>query len=266
MEHAGCQRSGNGARKNGRNPDSRISQNVRHLEHRGSDALGDQTAPAVFPEAHNGKAHHLGATAGHCRAARQASQTQSRADGGRGDGQRQRDTHQYGYQNAHEEGLQLGCPLDHIAYPACGLANVGCNQDSKQDAHQGRNCRGYQNVHLGPLGDQLAALAGDDGNHIDRQRTAGAAQLIAGKAHSDQGEEHQGRRMQGVADRHRDSGATHIESKLAHSNEHFPMKLLTEGLQNRTDQQRSKKTLRHRAHGVDEITLGRQFNILLLEK
>lgn len=45
-----------------------MAHNIGKLQHRSTDALADQTAPAVFPEAGYGKAHHLTAAAHDCRA------------------------------------------------------------------------------------------------------------------------------------------------------------------------------------------------------
>ena len=95
--------NGGGQRRG--DPDADIADDVAHLQHTGADALGHQTAPAVLPEAHDGESYHLGAAARYGSAARQTRQSQTGADGGGGDGQRQRHADDDGHQNAHEEGL-----------------------------------------------------------------------------------------------------------------------------------------------------------------
>ena len=60
----------------GCNPDLRMAHNIGKLQHRSTDALADQTAPAVFPEAGYGKAHHLTAAAHDCRAGGQPVEIQ----------------------------------------------------------------------------------------------------------------------------------------------------------------------------------------------
>ena len=73
-EQTGGNGAGDGRSQRGRDPDFRVPHDVRHLQHTGADALRHQAAPAVFPKAHDGKAHHLRAAARHRRAAGQARQ------------------------------------------------------------------------------------------------------------------------------------------------------------------------------------------------
>ena len=151
----------------------------------GADALSDQTAPAVFPEAHHREPHHLGAAPCHGGAAGKPCQSQRCADGGGGNGQRQRHAHGDGYHNAHEKGLKHRRPLDEAAYGAGRRTDGRCYQTRNADAGQNRHDGRHQNVDFGLLCHQLAAFRRDDGDDVYRQRSARAAHGVGGKAHGD---------------------------------------------------------------------------------
>jgi aspartate aminotransferase len=85
---------------------------------------GTPCRPSRFPEGHHGEAHHVCAAAGHGRAACKTGETEGRADGRGGYGQRQHDAHHHADQNAHQEGLQLRSPHDKVAdgdWPPCPM-------------------------------------------------------------------------------------------------------------------------------------------------
>ena len=95
--------------------------------------------------------------------------------------------------------MQLGRPHDQIAHRhgsppqwrryERGQKNTGANGDERGDEY----------IHPGLLGYGLAQLSGDDGHEQHRQRAARAAQGVGREAHRDQGEEHEGRALQGIA-------------------------------------------------------------------
>ena len=60
------------AGKNRREPDLRMTHNVRHLEHGSAESLGDQPAEAVFTVACDCKADHIAAAADGSRSGSQA--------------------------------------------------------------------------------------------------------------------------------------------------------------------------------------------------
>ena len=274
MEHAGGKRPGDGGGEDGRQPDPGVLHDVAHLQHGGAQPLTHQTAPAVFPEAHHGKAHHIGTASGHGGAACKAGQADGGADGGRGDGQRQGDADDHGDQNAHPERLEHRGPLDEVAHGTGGGTDSRCppgrESHAHQDGHQGR----HQDVDLGLLADGLAQLRGDDGNEQDRQRAACAAasgegggpQGVGGIAHRYQGEEHHGRRLEGVADGHGHGRAGHGGGVAAYGYEERDPQLIPQGVQNRADEQRAKKSLGHGAQGVDAIPLAGDDDVFTFQK
>ena len=129
----------------------------------------DQPFRPVLPEGQHRKAHHLGTAAGHCGAAGQTGQPQRRADCRAGDGQGQGNPHDHRDQNSHEEGLQLRGPHNKVPHPGSRGANGRRHQISHPDPHQNRHNGGHQDIHLGLLGDRLAAFRRDDGDDQHRQ-------------------------------------------------------------------------------------------------
>jgi hypothetical protein len=72
VKHTGRNGAGDHRGHAGRNPDLRVSHDIAHLEHRGSDALGDKAAEAVLGIGNHGETDHLCAATGEGRAARKA--------------------------------------------------------------------------------------------------------------------------------------------------------------------------------------------------
>ena len=236
------------------------------MQHGGAQALADQPARAVIPIGNDGEAHHLRAAASHSRAARQARQRQRRADRRAGNGQRQRHAHSHGYQHAHQERLQVGRPLDKIAYGAGRRANGGRAQHgqtaARQDGHRGRN----QDVHLGFAADKFSALRRNNRNDINRQRAARAAQAVGRHAHGDQAVEHQLRGAERRSDGHRHRRPGHLLGKIARVNQKLRAQLLPQGFDNRADQKRGKQPMRHRAHRVHAVALGGKQHVFAFQK
>ena len=251
------------------------------MQHTGTDALRRQTAPAVFTEAHDSEANHLGTAARHGSAAGQSRQSQCRADGGGGDGQRQRHADDDGHQNAHEEGLQLRRPHDGLSHSGGRLAHRRGDQRRKADTGQHRDDRRHQNVDLRLLADGLTHLGGEQRHEQHGKRAACAAHIVGGKAHGDQGEQHQRRRLQRTGDGHRHAGAYHGRTQPADGVVHRAValtdgdddgvqkpdvELLPDGVENRSHQQRAEQSLCHSAHGVDEIALCGENDVLTAQK
>ena len=251
------------------------------MQHAGAHTLSNQTAPAVFLEAHDGEAHHLGAAAGNRCAAGKTRQAQGRADGGGGDGQGQGNADDHGYQNAHPEGLQDGGPADKGAHRRCRRADGGGYQIGNQNARQHRDDGCHQNVDFRLLGYQLAALGSHDSHKVHGQRAAGAAHGVGGKAHGNQGEQHQRRAVQGEADGDSNAGADHGGAQAADGILHRALtgadgddgilqkgnaELLTDGVKDGAHQQRAEQTLGHGAEGVNAIALESEDHILAGKK
>ena len=251
------------------------------MQHAGADALSDQTAPAVFPEAHHREAHHLGAAPCHGGAAGKTRQSQRRADGGGGNGQRQRHAHGDGYHNAHEKGLKHRRPLDEAAYGAGRRTDGRCYQTRNADAGQNRHDGRHQNVDFGLLCHQLAAFRRDDGDDVYRQRPARAAHGVGGKAHGDQGKQHQRRAVQRKSDGHGNAGADHGGGKAADGIAHCALtlahgdddpcqkpdaELLPQSIEDGSHQQRAEQSLRHGPQRIDPVALEGEYHILASQK
>ena len=251
------------------------------MQHAGADALGDQTAPAVFPEAHHREAHHLGAASGHGGAAGKTRQSQRRADGGGGNGQRQRHAHGNGHQNAHKEGLKHRRPFDEFTHGAGRRTNGRGHQARNADAGQNRHDGRYQNVDFGLLCHQLAAFRREDGDHVYRQRPARAAHGVGGEAYGNQGKQHQRRAVQRKADGHGNAGADHGGGQSADGVAHRALalangdddpgqksdaELLPQGVENRPHQQCTKQPLRHGAQSVDPVALEGKHHVFARQK
>ena len=73
-----------------------MSDNIRNLQHGSADTLGQKAADAVFPEAGNGKPHHLAAAADGCSTGCRAGQAENDAKSSRTDRQCQYHTHDDG--------------------------------------------------------------------------------------------------------------------------------------------------------------------------
>ena len=182
LEDAGGDRAGDGGGHDGRNPDLRIADDVAHLEHGGAEALADKAAPAVFLEAHEGEADHIGAAARDGGAAGEAREAQRRADGGRGDRQRERDADDDGHENAHDERALLRGPHDDLADPGGRLADGRGDEHRKADADEDRDDWRDEDIHLRLLGDRLAEFGGDDRRDEHGERAARAADRVRGEA------------------------------------------------------------------------------------
>ena len=263
-EQAGGQRPRDDGGQRRGNPHAGVLEDVGHLQHAGADALAHKAAHAVFLVAHEGKADHLGAAARHRRAAGKAGQAQRRADGRRGDGQGQRHAHQNRHQNAHQEGLQLGGPHDEGAHRAGRRADGRGEQRRQARAHQNRHRRGDENVHLSFLAHQLAELRRHDGNEVHRQRAACAAQRVGRRAHRDEAEQHQLRRVQCVADGYRHGRPRHTHGVGTRVHQKRDAHLLAQRLDDGADEQAGEQSLRHGRHGVNAIAVGRDDHVLAL--
>ena len=102
FENAGSYGAGYCGNYRGRQPYARIFHYVAHLQHACAKPLRHKAAIAVFLKAHHGKANHLRAAAGRGCAAGKAykpRRTEGGAYCGAAYGQRERNAHQYRYQN-----------------------------------------------------------------------------------------------------------------------------------------------------------------------
>ncbi len=178
------------------------------------------------------------------------------------------------HQNPHPEGLEHGGPLDNVPHGggrgADGRGQQGGQPHSGQDGHQG----GDQNVDFRLLGHRLAQLGGNHGDEEHRQRPArplaagqgDAAQGVGGIAHRGQGKQHQGRRLEGVADGHGHGRAAHGGGVAPHRHQEGDAELLTQRVQNGADEQGAEQPLGHGPQCVHPIPLCREDNIFSLEK
>ena len=262
VEQAGGHGAGDGAGQGGGDPDPGVADDVAHLQHAGAEALADQAAHTVLLIAHHRKAHHLGAAAGHRRAARQAGQAQGGADGRRGDGQGQGHPHDHRHQHPHDEGGLLGGPHDERAHPAGRRADGGGDEQGQphpgEDGHQ----RGDQQVHLGLLADGLAQLGGNDGDEQHGQGPAGPAQGVGGPAHRHQAEQDKVGGVEGIADGAGHGRTAHGRGVVPDGHQHGDAQLLAQGVEDGADQQAGEQALRHGAQGVDQVPLGGDDDVL----
>ena len=192
----------------------------------------------------------------------QAREPKGRAEGRRGDGQRQGNAHQHRHHNAHPEGLEDSQVFNELAEGIGSGGNGGGDQGGQPDPHAHGDRRGDQDVNLGLLGHQLAALGGHDGDEQHGQRPAGPAQLVRRPAHSGEGEQHHGVGLQRVADGHGHGRAGHLESELADIDQELGGELLAQSLDDSADEQRAEQALGHGPQGVDAVALGRDDNVL----
>ena len=262
MEHAGSQRAGDGTGQRGCDPDAGVLDDVAHLQHAGAKALTHQTAHTVFLVAHHGKADHLGTAACHGSTAGKAGQAQRGADGGRGNGQSQRNAHDDGHQNAHDQRGLLGGPHDQGAHLTCGGTDGGGDQHGKAHAGKNGHQRGYEDVHAGLLAYGLAQLGSRDGDDEHGQRAACAAQSVGRIAHGDQAEQHQRRAVQCPADGTGHGGAAHGGGVAAQIYQHVQTGLLAQRLDDGADQQAGKQALCHGTQRLNEIALRGDDDIL----
>ena len=264
MEQAGSNGAGDGRCQRRRDPGAGVAQDVGHLQHAGTQALADQAADAVFFIAHHGKAHHLGAAAGYGRTARKAGQAQRRADGRAGNRQRQRHADEDRDENAHQQRLQFGRPHDDAAHGGRRCADGRGTQCAQTYADQNRHSRGDEDIDLRLFADQLADLRRRNGDQVDGQRAACAAQLIGGAADGNQTEQNQLRRVQRVADGCGHGRACDRRRIAARRDQECNAGLLAQRLDDGADQQAGEQPLRHRAHGVDAVAVRRDNNVLAL--
>ena len=266
VEHAGGDGAGDGCGQRRGDPGARVAQDVGHLQHAGAQALADQAADAVFTVAHKGEADHLGAAACHGSTACQAGQAQGRADGRAGDRQRQRHADQHGNDNAHQQRLQFGRPHDDVAHRTGDSADGRGAQGAQADADQNRDRRGDEDVDLGLFADELADLGRNDGDEVDGQRAACAAQFIGCAADGNQAEQHQLRCVQCVTDGCGHCRACDCCRVTARRDQKCQAQLLAQRLDDGADQQAGKQALRHRAHRVDAVTMRRNDDVLTFKK
>ena len=266
MEQAGRQRAGDGRGQRGGDPDAGVLDDIAHLQHTGAQALADQAAHTVLLIAHHGKADHLGAAACHSSAARQTGQAQSRADGGRGDGQGQCHTHDDRHQNAHDQRGLLSGPHDQGAHLAGGSTDGSRNEHGKAHAHKNGHQRGDKDIDLGLLAHGLAHLSSHNGNDQNSQRAACAAQRIGRVAHGDQAEQHQRGAVQCPADGTGHGRTAHGRGIAAQIDQHLQPGLLAQRFDDGADQQAGEQALCHGTQSLDEITLRSDNDILPLQK
>ena len=239
----------------GRDPDPGIFHNVGHLEHGGAQALGDQTAPAVFLEGHNGEAHHLGAAMHHGGSARQSGQAQHGADGGRGDGKGEGDAHQDGYGDPHPEGLELGGVVNDQAEGAGGGADRGAMSLARATPIKMVTpgvTRISTLVSLLTIFPHSAAMMAmiRTASGPPAPPSALAAQPTAAR------EKDHGIGLQGISDGDCHSRAGDGHGIGANVDEVLDGQLLPQGLDDGADEQRAEQTLGHSAQGIDPIALG----------
>ena len=251
------------------------------MQHAGAHALSNQAAPAVFPETHHSKAHHLGAASGHSSAAGQSGQSQGSTDGSGGNRQGQGNANDHRHQNAHEEGLQHRGPLDEVTHRRSSSTDGSRHQPGKADACQDGHNGGHQNVNPGLLGYQLAALRRHNGHEVHRQRPAGAAHSVGSKAHRNQGKQHHRRAVQGKADGNGNARTYHSRGQAADGVACRPFsgtdgdddlvqesnaELLTDGVENGAHQQRTEQALGHGSKGINSVALHGENHVFAQEK
>lgn len=152
-------------------------------------------------------------------------------------------------------------PTEEAAFPMGGRPPGG-QPASQQYRHQG----GHQNVDLSFLGYRFTCFRSQDGNDQYRQRSSRSPLGIGGKAHRNQGKEHQRRTVKGIADGHRHGRAAHLGGISPYLIEKRQSQLGAGCIENGTDEQRAKKSLGHRSHGFHPIAPGGNDNILPVQK
>ena len=204
-------------------------------------------------------------------------QAQRQTDGGGGDGKGQGHADDHGDDDPHEEGLEFRGPHDGLSHGGGGLAHRGGNEGGEADTRQHRDNGRHQNIDLSLLTDGLTQLGGQNGDEQHRQRAAGSAHGVGGEAHGDQGEQHQRRGLQCPADGYRHAGAHHGGAQAADGVGHGPLaladgddalrqeadvQLRPQSVEDGPHQQGAEETLRHSSHGVDEVALGGECDVL----
>ena len=136
-----------------------MSDNIRNLQHGSADTLGQKAADAVFPEAGNGKPHHLAAAADGCSTGCRAGQAENDAKSSRTDRQCQYHTHDDGNDDSHDQRLLNGAPVNDITKLCHDGRNRRPYNDTCSTAGDDRYCRCDQKVQL-----RFACRQGTDGN------------------------------------------------------------------------------------------------------
>ena len=175
-------------------------------------------------------------------------------------------------------GQRRGDPDADIADDVAHLQHTGADALGHQTApavlpkaHDG------ESYHLGAA----ARLGGQNRHKEHGQRAARSAQNIGGKAHGDEGEQHQRRGLQSLTDGHGHGRAHHQRAETADGvieghvtlldgqkcvSQKADAELLADGVQNGAHQQRAEQALRHGGHGVDKIALGGEGDVLPRQK
>ena len=231
-----------------RDPDPGVLDDIAHLQHGSSDSLGDQAAPLILLKGHDGETDHLRAASCHRGSSGKAGQSQRRADRGGRDGKRKSDADHDGNNDSHQERLQVGRPHDDRTDARCGSSDRGSDQGGESDACENRHKRSDEDVDPGLLGDRFAAFRGDDRDKQNSKRAAcaaaaaqsRAAQRVGRVTDCREGEQDQGRSLQGIADGDCHSGAAHGRGVSAAQREGGDPQLGAQRVQDRADQQGSE--------------------------
>lgn len=162
-----------------RKPEHGLAHKVRNLKHGGTETLRRKALEAVLPPGGYGKAHHMGAAAGHTGAARKAGQPECGAYCRGADGKGKHRAHYGGDEKPHDKGAHLSRPHDKVAYNRAYLS------DGRGDEHSGKHARqdcysgGNDQIHRRAFGNQLAKKDGYNAHEENGQGTAAAAQRVA---------------------------------------------------------------------------------------
>ena len=186
-EERGRDRAEDRTREGRGDPDLRVAHNIGDLQHRGTDALGNETAELVFAVGRHGKADHLSGTADDGGAGGEAGEAEGDADGGRRDGEREGEAHQDGNDNSHKQRLLLGAPVDRctdgVHQGGDGRADEQADRGAGENGHE----RGDENVKLGLAGDERADLLRGKGGEKRAERFAGQSGERDGSPRDDRG-------------------------------------------------------------------------------
>ena len=153
------------------------------------------------------------------------------------------------------QGLEIAYRARSSRTTLCNLTNHAYFNLSGHDSGPvtGQHIRIFSN-HYTPAGPGLI------GNQ------AGAAQGVGRVAHRGQGEEHQGRGLEGVADCHSHGRAAHGGGEVAHIHQEGDSRLLPQGLDDGADEQGAEQALGHGAQRVDAVAPGGEHDVLTLEE
>ena len=179
-EDHGSQGAGDHGNYRGRYPDAGVMHDISHLEHAGSQPLGQEAAHLIFLPAHEGEADHLSAAARCGGTSCQSVQGQGNADGRAADGEGEGDADKGGDQHAHEEGLHLRGSFYEVPKPGHEARYAGADELGSEHTGDDGGSRSDEDVQTRFFGDDFAQLRRDDGGN---QGAYGAAQVISRKAY-----------------------------------------------------------------------------------